>query len=69
MTASAHRRRRHDQIKLMSVEERLDAAADILVIGLLRLLAKDGRVKDQGDGEMYDMVAPVPISKKSRKRR
>jgi|GEM_PF-6727720 len=38
MTAHAHCRRLHEKIKLMSVEDRLDGAADILAIGVHRLL-------------------------------
>ncbi len=56
---SARPRHRHEKIKLMSVEERLDAAADILVIGLLRLLRKEAKLREVAPGtDEYEQERP-----------
>ena len=55
MSTPQRRSRRHEQIKLLTVEERRDKAAEILAVGVLRLLAKDGRVKEATPGtDIYE---------------
>jgi hypothetical protein len=50
MKTTERRRRRHEQMKLMSVEERREKAAEILTVGVLRLLAKDGKLREVEPG-------------------
>jgi hypothetical protein len=55
-------RRRHEQIKLMSVEERREKAAEILAVGVLRLLQEEGKLREVEPGT--DEYEPMPPQRK-----